>query len=171
SKLLRVGSSSSKRRLVEPLLLGCGLVSRSRLRGGRPLSPATRTRPVLLGIPLLALRRRTRRGLLPLRRDPESVHSDLGPLPLLAILLIGAGRLAAHHDQRSALGDLGQLLGLRTERDKVSPRRASIAPLAGIGVLRAMVLGHAALSDSLTRRGELQLGGRDEVSDESGLCH
>src|SRR5699024_9212510 len=93
SQLLRVVSSSSKRRLVEPLLLGCGLVSRSRLRGGRPLSPATRTRPVLLDVvPLLALRRRARRGLLLLDRDDtERVGRRLRPLPLLALLVrVGA---------------------------------------------------------------------------------
>src|SRR5690606_25359425 len=43
--------------------------------------------------------------------------------------------------------------------------------LAGLGILPAMVLGHAALSDSLTRRGELKLDGRDEISGESDLCH
>src|SRR5699024_12457948 len=93
SQLLRVVSSSSKRRLVEPLLLGCGLVSRSGLRGGGPLVAAARTRPVLLDVvPLLALRRRARRGLLLLDRDDtERVGRRLRPLPLLALLVrVGA---------------------------------------------------------------------------------
>src|SRR5699024_27784 len=91
SQLLRVVSSSSKRRLVEPLLLGCGLVSRSGLCGGRPLVAATRTRPVLLGIPLLALRRRARRGLALLDRDDtERVGRRLRPLLLLTVL-VGVG--------------------------------------------------------------------------------
>src|SRR5699024_9522957 len=59
SQRLRVGSSRSERRLIEALLLGCGLVSRSGLCCGRPLTAATRARPVLLSVvPLLALRRR-----------------------------------------------------------------------------------------------------------------
>src|SRR5699024_6183466 len=92
SQLLRVVSSSSKRRLVEPLLLGCGLVSRSGLRGGGPLVAAASARPVLLGIPLLALWRRARRGLLLLDRDDtERVGRRLRPLPLLALLVrVGA---------------------------------------------------------------------------------
>src|SRR5699024_2519052 len=50
SQLLRVGSSSLKRRLIEPLLLGCGLVSRSGLRGGRPTITATGPVSVLGGL-------------------------------------------------------------------------------------------------------------------------
>src|SRR5699024_4163495 len=92
SQLLRVVSSSSKRRLVEPLLLGCGLVSRSGLRGGAPLVAAARTRPVLLDVvPLLALRRRARRGLAMLDRDDtERVGRRLRPLLLLTVL-VGVG--------------------------------------------------------------------------------
>src|SRR5699024_6269645 len=50
SQLLRVGSSSLKRRLVESLLLGCGLVSRSGLCGGRPTITATGPVSVLGGL-------------------------------------------------------------------------------------------------------------------------
>src|SRR5699024_3040226 len=91
SQLLRVVSSSSKRRLVEPLLLGCGLVSRSRLRGGRPLVAATRARPVLLDVvPLLALRRRARlgrRGGVRPRDYLEPPDCERGRRPLLSVLL------------------------------------------------------------------------------------
>src|SRR5690625_1284976 len=73
SQLLRVGSSSLKRGLIEALLSGRLiplLLSRSGLRGGGPLVSATRARPVLLSVvPLLALRRRARRGLALLDRD------------------------------------------------------------------------------------------------------
>src|SRR5699024_12595532 len=81
SQPLRVGSSSSKRRLVETLLQGCRLVSRSGLRGGGPLVSATRARPVLLTVvPLLALRSRARRGLaLPDRGGTD--RDGLRPAP------------------------------------------------------------------------------------------
>src|SRR5690625_4018803 len=73
SQLLRVGSSSLKRGLIEALLSGRLiplLLSRSGLRGGGPLVSAIRARPVLLSVvPLLALRRRARRGLALLDRD------------------------------------------------------------------------------------------------------
>src|SRR5699024_6287273 len=90
SQLLRVGSSSSKRGLIESLLSGRLiplLLSRSGLRGGRPLSPATRTRPVLLGIPLLALRRRARlgrRGGVRPRDYLEPPDCERGRRPLLS---------------------------------------------------------------------------------------
>src|SRR5699024_9175435 len=62
SQRLRVGSSRSERRLIEALLLGCGLVSGSGLLCGSPR--ARRLRRALtvlrggLGIPGLTLRRR-----------------------------------------------------------------------------------------------------------------
>src|SRR5699024_8469024 len=111
SQRLRVVSSSSKRRLVEPLLLGCGLVSRSRLRGGRPLSPATRTRPVLLGIPLLALRRRARlgrRGGVRPRDYLEPPDCERGRRPLLSVLL---PLLRVQVDRNEHLRALRKLLG------------------------------------------------------------
>src|SRR5699024_8843367 len=81
SQRLRVGSSRSERRLIEALLLGCGLVSRSGLRGSGPLTAATRARPVLLSVvPLLALRRRLV-GLLRLAETATRL-----PVPLREVL-------------------------------------------------------------------------------------
>src|SRR5690606_9985922 len=109
----------SERRLIEPLLLGCGLVSRSGLCGGGPLSPAARARPVLLSVvPLLALRRRARRGLLPLldRDDTETVSRRLRPLLLLTVLVgVGAGLLRASDSDDRALYECG-VLGVATEQ-------------------------------------------------------
>src|SRR5699024_3272874 len=86
SQLLRVVSSRSERHGVLPI------PSRSGLRGGGPLVAATRARPVLLDVvPLLALRRRARRGLAMLDRDDtERVGRRLRPLLLLTVL-VGVG--------------------------------------------------------------------------------
>src|SRR5699024_2525051 len=61
SQRLRVGSSRSKRRLIEALLLGCGVVSRSGKGGGRTVaggSDSAALRRGLLRVVRLALRRR-----------------------------------------------------------------------------------------------------------------
>src|SRR5699024_41367 len=104
SQRLRVGSSRSERRLIETLLLGCGLVSRSGLCCGRPRALLLRRAITLLRgglcIPGLTLRRRLCRPRLTLRRDAERINSNLDPLPLLPILLILAGSLPPDHDER-----------------------------------------------------------------------
>src|SRR5699024_5069970 len=76
SQRLRVVSSRSERHGVLPI------PSRSGLRGGGPLVAAASARPVLLDVvPLLALRRRARRGLALLDRDDaEAVGGRLRPL-------------------------------------------------------------------------------------------
>src|SRR5699024_8718561 len=116
SQLLRVGSSSLKRGLIEPAQVPasprvggrlCGLVSRSGLCGGGPLVAAASARPPLRrgllrrGVSLLGTEPLTlhgRAGLLcvPARHDTELVNGGLGPRLLLAVLLVRAGRLAAN---------------------------------------------------------------------------
>src|SRR5699024_611377 len=135
SQLLRVGSSSSKRRLVEPLLLGCGLVSRSRLRGGRPLSPATRTRPVLLGIPLLALRSRARRGLALLARSAaEAGGGRLRPLLRLAGLVRVLARLLRPRDRDVRALHACRVLRVATKQGHVVERHPGVLPLLSVTV-------------------------------------
>src|SRR5699024_461593 len=76
SQLLRVGSSSSKRRVsVEGLLLGCGLVSLSGLRGGRPTITATGPVSVLRGL----------RGMLRGRGIALLVRGAVTALPLVTL--------------------------------------------------------------------------------------
>src|SRR5690625_3526387 len=75
SQLLRVGSSSLKRRLIETLLLGCRLVSRSGLRGGRPTITATGPVSVLGGL----------RGMLRGRCIALLLRGAVAALPLVAL--------------------------------------------------------------------------------------
>src|SRR5699024_1460457 len=75
SQRLRVGSSSLKRRLIEPLLLGCGLVSRSGLCGGRPTITATGPVSVLGGL----------RGMLRGRGIALLLRGAVAALPLVAL--------------------------------------------------------------------------------------
>src|SRR5699024_4302578 len=75
SQLLRVGSSSLKRRLIEPLLLGCGLVSRSGLCGGRPTITATGPVSVLRGL----------RGMLRGRGIALLLRGAVTALPLVTL--------------------------------------------------------------------------------------
>src|SRR5699024_5137700 len=82
SQLLRVVSSRSERHGVLPI------PSRSGLRGGGPLVAAASARPVLLGIPLLALRRRARlgrRGGVRPRDYLEPPDCERGRRPLLSV--------------------------------------------------------------------------------------
>src|SRR5699024_9947086 len=83
SQRLRVGSSRSKRRLIEALLLGCGLVSRSGLRGGRPLA-ATRARAPLRRGLLRVVRPALRRRPVRLLRLTETATRL--PVPLREVL-------------------------------------------------------------------------------------
>src|SRR5699024_1208950 len=143
SQLLRVVSSSSKRRLVEPLLLGCGLVSRSRLRGGRPLSPATRTRPVLLGIPLLALRRRARlgrRGGVRPRDYLEPPDCERGRRPLLSVLLPLLRVQVARNEHLRALRKLlGCTLGGVLPHGALDEERLVVDPLLRLLVVLRLI--------------------------------
>src|SRR5699024_4848221 len=171
SQRLRVGSSSSKRRLIETLLLGCRLVSRSGLRGGGPLVSATRARPVLLSVvPLLALRRRARRGLALLDRDDtERVGRRLRPVALLAVLLVGAGLLRASDGDDCALDECG-VLGVATEQGHVVEGDPAVLPLLGVTVELPEVLGNAERCTGLTVVAVLDLRVSGETALKSDLC-
>src|SRR5699024_6139627 len=170
SQLLRVGSSSLKRRLIEPLLLGCRLVSRSGLRGGGPLVSATRARPVLLSVvPLLALRRRARRRLLLDRPDTERVGRRLRPVALLAHILLVAGLLRAGDGDDCALDECG-VLGVATEQGDVVEGDPAVLPLLGVTVELPEVLGNAERCTGLTVVAVLDLRVSGETALKSDLC-
>src|SRR5699024_7724721 len=177
SQLLRVVSSSSKRRLVEPLLLGCGLVSRSGLRGGRPLSPATRTRPVLLGIPLLALRRRARlgrRGGVRPRDYLEPPDCERGRRPLLSVLLPLLRVQVARNEHLRALRKLlGCTLGGVLPHGALDEERLVVDPLLRQLVVLRLIESEADGSDGLTGLGVSKLGVGDDSCDlgDGGQCH
>src|SRR5699024_4578208 len=95
SQRLRVGFSSSKRRLIEPLLLGRSLVSRSGLYGGRPTVAATCSCAPLGGL---------LRALLGLRRG-TLLRGAVTALPLVTLLevlnpvtIVLRGRVALVYD-------------------------------------------------------------------------
>src|SRR5699024_3696510 len=173
SQLLRVVSSSSKRRLVEPLLLGCGLVSRSRLRGGRPLSPATRTRPVLLDVvPLLALRRRARRGLAMLDRDDaETVGRRLRPLLLLAALVRVLARLLRPSDGDDRALHECRVLSVAAEQGHVVERHPAVLPLLSVTVELPEVLSDRERCARLPVLPELDLRVSGETPFKTDVSH
>src|SRR5699024_8382855 len=172
SQLLRVVSSSSKRRLVEPLLLGCGLVSRPGLRGGGPLVAATRARPVLLGVvPLLALRRRARRGLALLDRDDaEAVGGRLRPLLLLAGLVRVLARLLRPSDRDDRALHECRVLSVTTKQGHVMERHPAVLPLLRLPVLCPEVLGDRERCAGLPIVAVLDLRVSGETTLKSDLC-
>src|SRR5699024_1164594 len=145
--------------------------SRSGLRGGGPLVSATRARPVLLSVvPLLALRRRARRGLALLDRDDtERVGRRLRPVALLAVLLVGAGLLRASDGDDRALDECG-VLGVATEQGHVVEGDPRVLPLLSVTVELPEVLGRERCA-GLPVVAVLDLRVSGETTLKSDLCH
>src|SRR5699024_7743743 len=127
SQRLRVVSSRSERHGVLPI------PSRSGLRGGGPLVAAASARPVLLGIPLLALRRRARlgrRGGIRPRDYLEPPDCERGRRPLLSVLLpLLRVQVARNEHLRALCKLLGCTLGGVLPHGALDEERLVVDPL------------------------------------------
>src|SRR5699024_4859809 len=146
--------------------------SRSGLRGGGPLVAAASARPVLLDVvPLLALRRRARRGLALLDRDDaEAVGGRLRPLLLLAGLVRVLARLLRPSDRDDRALHECRVLSVATKQGHVVERHPGVLPLLSVTVELPEVLSDRERRARLPVLPELDLRVSGETALKSDLC-
>src|SRR5699024_7932532 len=148
SQLLRVVCSRAERHGVLPT------PSRSGLRGGGPLVAAASARPVLLGTPLLALRRRARlgrRGGVRPRQYLEPPDSERRRRPPRTVLLPLLRVQGARNERLRALRKLlGCTLGGVLPHGALDEERLVVDPLLRLLVVLRLIESEADGRDGLT---------------------